>query len=400
MFMQPYRYALRHLALTSVIVLLPVASAHALDTNAFGTRLKALLAEQGADINWKNLTESGSQIVLEGVTIGAQGKPEKVDLGNVTLNEVTEENGGYKIGTLALPNYSTTEEGVTIDISGATINGLTVPAENSNDVMASLMLYSDAKLANVSIKKGDRSLVSLEDLHVEITPVADGKPLEFAGAAEKFSADLSQTEDAQTKAVINALGYQTITGSLTMAGSWQPTDGRIALSKYNLAVNNAGTLGMTFDIGGYTPDFIKSIKDLRKQIAAQPAGADNSAQGLAMLGLMQQLTFGSASIRWEDDSLTKKALDFIASQQGQKPEDIANQAKAIVPFMMMQLNNPELTKQVTEAVNKYLTDPKSFEIKAKPGNQVPFAVIMAGAMSGQPQELTKTLAVSVSANED
>ncbi|MDW6021344.1 hypothetical protein SAZ10_06145 [Mesorhizobium sp. BAC0120] len=398
--MKPYRYAFRHLAATTVIVLLPVASAHALDANAFGTRLKGLVAEQGADINWTSLTESGSQIVLEGVTIGAQGKPDKVNLGDVTLNDVTEENGGYRVGTLTLPNYSTTEEGVTVDISGATINGLVLPAENSNDVMASLMLYSDAKLANVSVKKGDKSLASLENLHVEITPIADGKPLEFSAAAEKFSADLSQTEDAQTKAVIDALGYQSIAGSLTMAGSWQPKDGHIALSKYNLSVENAGTLGMTFDLGGYTPDFIKSIKDLQKQIAAQPAGADNSAQGLAVLGLMQQLTFGSASIRWDDDSLTKKALDFIASQQGQKAEDIANQAKAIVPFAMMQLNNPELTKQVTEAVNKYLTDPKSIEIKAKPGSEVPFAVIMAGAMSGQPQELTKTLAVSVSANED
>jgi hypothetical protein len=388
------------LALTSVIVLVPFASAHALDANAFGTRLKALLTEQGADINWTNLTENGSQIVLEGVTIGAEGKPDKVNLGNVTLDEVTEENGGYKIGTLTLPNYSTTEEGVTVDISGATINGLTLPAQNSTDVMASLMLYSDAKLANLSVKKGDKSLFSMENLHVEITPIADGKPMEFSGAAEKFSADLSQAEDAQTKAVIDALGYQMINGSLTMAGSWQPTDGHIALSKYNLSVDNAGTLGMTFNLGGYTPDFIKSIKDLQKQIAAQPAGADNSAQGLAVLGLMQQLTFGSASIRWDDDSLTKKALGFIASQQGQKPEDIANQAKAIVPFLVAQLNNPELSKQVTEAVSKYLTDPKSIQITAKPGNEVPFAVIMAGAMSGQPQELTKTLAVSVSANED
>ena len=32
-----------------------------------------------------------------------------------------------------------------------------------------------------------------------------------------------------------------------------------------------------------------------------------------MLGLMQQLTFHSASIRWDDNSLTKKVLDFVAN---------------------------------------------------------------------------------------
>ncbi len=79
-----------------------------------------------------------------------------------------------------------------------------------------------------------------------------------------------------------------------MAGSWQPTDGRMALSQYDISVENAGTIGMTFDFGGYTPDFIKSMQEMQKQMAAQPDGADSSAQGMAMLGLMQQLTLHSA----------------------------------------------------------------------------------------------------------
>lgn len=398
--MKAYRSALRHLALTSAIVLVSVASAHALDTNAFGTRLKAVLAGQGAEVNWNNIAENGTQVVLEGVTITAPGSPEKANVGNVTLDNITEENGGYKIGTVTLPNYSATEEGMTIDVSGVTISGLTLPAESETDPIASLMMYSNANLASLSIKQGDKPVFTLDNLHFELTPPADGKPIEFTGAAEKFSADLSQTQDPQSKAVIEALGYQTINGYIQMAGSWQPSDGMIGLSQYDISVENAGTFGMTFDLGGYTPAFLKSIQDLQKQMAAQPAGADNSAQGLAMLGLMQQLTFHSASIRWDDDSLTKKVIDFIASSQNQKPEDIANQAKAVVPFLMAQLNNPELTQQVTDAVTKYLDDPKSIEITAEPDAGVPFAVIMAGAMSNAPQDLAKTLAVSVNANQD
>lgn len=397
--MTSYRSTFRQLALSSALVLVSVASAHALDANAFGTRLKAVLAEQGAEINWTNLTENGSQIVLEGVTIGAPGKAEKANLGNVTLDNVTDENGGYKVGTLSLPDYSATEEGMTVAVTGITVDGMTVPAEGA-DPVAAMMMYSSAKLATMSVKKGDADVFSMNDLHVEITPVADGKPLEFTGAAEKFTADLSQAEDPQSKAVIEALGYQTINGSFQMAGSWQPTDGHLALSQYDISVEDAGTLGMTFDLGGYTPDFVKSLKDMQKQMAAAPEGADNSAQGMAILGLMQQLTFASASVRWDDDSLTKKVLDFVAKSQNAKPEDIANQAKAVVPFLMAQLNNPELTTQVTEAVTKYLDDPKSLEISAEPEKEVPFAVIMAGAMSGAPQDLVKTLAVSVSANED
>jgi hypothetical protein len=398
--MQIHRSALRKLALSTIIVVLPVASAHALDTAAFGDRLKAVVAAQGAEIAWANITENGTQVVLEGVTVGAAAKPEKANLGNVTLDNITEVNGGFKIGTLAFQDYSTTEEGMTFSLAGASISGLTLPAAGSTDPLASLMLYDTADLATVSVKKGDKQLFSLDKLHVELTQPADGKPMAFTGAAEKFSADLTETEDPQSKAVIEALGYQQINGYFEMAGSWQPSDGRIGLSQYDISVENAGTLGMTFDLGGYTPEFVKSIQDLQKQMAAQPAGADNSAQGLAILGLMQQLTFNAASVRWDDDSLTKKVLDFVASSQGQKPEDIANQAKAVVPFLMATLNNPELTQQVTEAVTKYLDEPKSIEISAEPDAAVPFAVIMAGAMSSAPQDLAKTLAVSVSANED
>ena len=44
-------------------------------------------------------------------------KAEKADIGNVTLDNITEANGGYKIGTLSLPDYSKTEEGMTVDVS-------------------------------------------------------------------------------------------------------------------------------------------------------------------------------------------------------------------------------------------------------------------------------------------
>jgi hypothetical protein len=82
-----------------------------------------------------------------------------------------------------------------------------------------------------------------------------------------------------------------------------------------------------------------------------------------------------------------------------KPEDIANQAKAIVPFLTAQLNNPELSAEITAAVSKYLDDPQSIEVVAAPPAPVPFALIAAGAMS-TPLDLPKTLGVSVIANED
>jgi hypothetical protein len=234
---------------------------------------------------------------------------------------------------------------------------------------------------------------------MEVTQPADGKPLEFTGAAESFSADLSQAEDPQSKAVIEALGYQNIKGSLEMAGSWQPSDGHIGLSQYDITVENAGTLGLTLDLGGYTTDFVKQLQDIQKKMAADP---NDQAAGMQVFGLMQQLNFGSASIRWDDDSLTNKVLDFVAQSNGQKAEELATQAKGMVPMMLAMggISDAAFVKQVSDAVNAYLTEPKSLEIAAEPASDVPFAQIMAGGMSGQPQQLIQMLGLSVTANAD
>lgn len=79
-------------------------------------------------------------------------------------------------------------------------------------------------------------------------------------------------------------------------------------------------------------------------------------------------------------------------------DDIKNQAKAIVPFLTTQLNNPELSTQITAAVTAYLDDPKSIEVAAAPASPVPFAQIAAGAQN--PMELPKLLGVTVKANEE
>lgn len=395
-----HRTALRTFALSSFLVGLPFHAAMAQDAAAVGERMKAVLAGQGIELAWSGISGDATETVISGATMTVTGVPGSTEIGDVTLADITEDNGAYTIGTVTLPNYSTTEDGATIDIAGISLTGLRLPAEGDTDPIAALMLYESAEMESLVVRLGDKTPFSMNQLHFEITPPQGGNPMEFSGAAEKFTADLTLIDDADSKKTMEALGYQTISGYFELAGSWQPSDGRLELSQYDISIENAGTIGFTFDLGGYTPDFIKAMQEMQKNMANQPEGADNSAQGIAMLGLMQQLTFHSASLRFDDDSLTGKALDFVAAQQGVKAADLANQAKAIVPFLMAQLNNPDLTSQATAAISAYLDDPKSIEVSAEPGNAVPFAMIMAGAMSPSPQDLLKTLAVTVIANDD
>ncbi|RWO58737.1 hypothetical protein [Mesorhizobium sp.] len=392
------RSTLNKLAFSTLLLTLPLNAAFAQDA-AVADRLKAALAAQGVDISWTGVTGDASSMVLQGVALKPAAEKEALKIGDIKLEGVTEANGGYEIETISTSAFQHSENGVTLDLSAFIIHDMTVPADGATGPLGSMMMYESAELDNMTVKIADKTAFSMDGLAIEITPPADGKAMAFSGTTEKFNADLTLVEDPKSKEVINALGYQNITGNLAMEGTWQPADGKMELSKYDISVDNAGTFGMTFGFGGYTLDVIKSLQEMQKKMAAQPEGADNSAQGMAMLGVLQQLSFNSASIRFDDDSLTNKVLDYVGKQQGMSGKDVANQAKAVVPFGMAQLNNPELTAQVSAAVGKYLDDPQSIEILAEPPAAVPFALIMAGAMSN-PADLTKTLGVTVKANED
>jgi hypothetical protein len=211
--------------------------------------------------------------------------------------------------------------------------------------------------------------------------------------------DFTKAPDEKTRAVMSELGYANLTGNFKAAGQWNTVDGRYTASDMTFLVDNAAALKMTFDIAGYTPAFVASIQEISKQMAE--AGNDEStaqAQSLAMLGLMQQLTFNAMSIRVEDASLTGKVLDFAAKQQGTDRATIVNQTKGVLPFMLAQLQNPEFAQKITDAVNAYLDNPKSLTIKAAPPAPVPFAQIAAAGMAA-PQSIPQVLGVTVTAND-
>jgi len=384
--------------LSTVILVFGVANAHAADPNNVAARLKATFAEQGVTLAWGSVSGDDSSMVLHGVTASAEGSPKPAAVGDVTLAGISEQNGAYLIGKVTMPDYSVTSDGTTVAASGIGISGLRLPAPgDKDDPMAGLMLYDHAQIQDILVKNGDDAVFDASNCDIDITPGGNGGPLKFSGAVEHFTADLSATEDPKAKVVIQALGYETIDGAIEMAGSWSPSDGRMDIGKYEVSVNNAGKLAISLDMSGYTRDFIKSVRRVREEMMAHPK-KNNSAQGLVLLGLLQQLSFSSAKISFTDASLTGKVVDYLAAQQHMKREDIINQAKAILPFALAKMNNPEFSAKVTAAVSKFLDDPKSLTVAAAPPSPLPLGILIAGAMAA-PKQIPDQLGVSVTANQ-
>lgn len=396
--MTALRTHIRTITFSALLAAMPLAVASAQSVEEAVERLKTYSADQGLKIEWDRLDVSGADATLVGTRIGLDGEG-FAPVGDIWLQDVSRDDKGYRIGKISLSSYylNDSDEDFTFSMRDLAMGNVLLPDEALRDNYGGFLFYETANVGALSLTLGGVDVFTLDDLHFEMTEPDGDKEMSFTGAAEAFTADLSLMEDEAQLAIVRSLGYEQLEGFLEMEGSWNPADGRMALSQFDFTVNDAGTFGLSFDLGGYTPALIASLRELQKQIADNPDG-DNSAQGLAILGLLQQLSFHGAEIAFADDSLTGKVLQFVADKQGMRPADVANQAKAVLPFVLAQLNNSELTTQAAQAVSAFLDNPGNLRITASPASPVPFALIVATAMS-TPVELTRSLAVSVSAND-
>lgn len=390
----------RHFLFASAAALAFASPAFALDGADVLKKINAAYSVQGAVVEAKSIAVDGSTVTLNGVTFGSTADPaQKIPVGNVTLDGVEEDEGGYTIEKMSFDNVKFAQENIAIDATDIYMTGVNVPADATAGTLDSMLFYEEAHSGPVTVKIGEKESFSVAETNTTITKSEDESTVSFDLNASGFKADLSGVTDPKTKEAIDKLKVQSLSGDLTINGSWELAPGTLTIDEYALDLKDVGRLNMAFSFSGYTLNFIKSMQEAVKAQAANPnkEQADQAA-GLAMLGLIQQLSFNSAEISFEDASITKRAIDYAAGEQGMTGEQLSQTIKGMVPLMMAQLNVPELQNAVSAAVNTYIDDPKNFTISAEPAKPVPFPMIMGAAM-GAPNTIPQVLGVTVKANE-
>ncbi|MCO5059549.1 MAG: hypothetical protein M9905_17050 [Rhizobiaceae bacterium] len=101
------------------------------------------------------------------------------------------------------------------------------------------------------------------------------------------------------------------------------------MSQYDITVNDAGTLGMTVDVGGLTAEFTKKMRAIQAEMTANPDSA-NQKQG-EMMALMSTLESQRLD-RLRGRQPDRQADDFFAKQQGMDRAQPAAQAKVMAPL--------------------------------------------------------------------
>lgn len=389
---------LQTLILASSISLAAIVAAQAVEAQAIAERFKEMITNQGSTISWASIEESDGKVTLKGVTSKGPGTDVSAAIGDVSFEGVEEaDNGDYVVETLSMPSYSSTAEGATITMTGLAISGAVLPSPTTTDLINKNGFFDSLDVDSVKVETGGKQVFSVSGLNYTLER-EDGGGLTFAGTADAFNADLTTTADQQTLGVLTMLGLAQPKGSFEMAGSWSVTDGTLSLEQMDFTVDDAGTIGLTLDISGYTQEIVKAMQDMQKTMA-NATEEQKSAAGMAVMGLLQQLTFAGASIRYDDESLAGRALDFAAGAQNMQRTDLVKMAQMMIPMSLGNYVKPEFAKAVADEVAKFVEDPKSIEIVAAPAQPVPFMAVGMSAMSA-PQNIPDQLGITVTANEE
>lgn len=375
--------------------------AWALDGQDLLKKINAAYAAGSATISAESVEVDGSDVVLKGAKFTTLGENQSsVNLGDLTLTNVSEEDGGaYSIERIDFPPVNFTEEKSSVTVDELYLAGVWVPGSTEGNDLSSMMLYDEAHSGPIKVVVDGKEVFSMTEASGTLDVAEDEKSMSFEADITGIKADLASVEDAKSKEAIEALNLKTIDGEVSMKGSWELATGTIKVEEYAFDFANVGMLNLAFSVSGYTMDLVKQLQETARTMQSQPQNEQaQQAAGLAMLGLMQQMSFNNAEIRFEDDGITGRGLEFAGKQQGTSGADMAQMVKAMVPIMLGQANLGAFANEVSAAVNSYIDDPKSLTISATPEKPVPFPMIMGAAM-GAPDTLPKVLGAKVTAND-
>lgn len=373
--------------------------AWALDGDAFATKLNEAYSVSGASIAYDSADVNGDMVTLTNAKVMSPGAP-AMDAGDLVFEGVEETgDGGYKVEKLDIADIDVTKDDMRVVVTGMEMTGLSIPAQPSTDSIDTIVFYDGFSTGPVSVTVKGNEAFAMAGTEGKVTRLAGGNGADFTGTANGLKINTSTIKDPKAKKTLADLGYDDLTGSASLAMSWEPQSGRVNMREYALTLDDVGRLNITLDISGYTMDFVKGMQQAQEAAAKNPdPKAAQQAQGLMMLGMLQQLTFSSAEISFEDASLTNRVLGYFGKQQGISGEQMGQAVKGMLPLMLGQLGIPALAQQISAAANVYVDNPESLTISAAPAAPVPFSQIM-GVGASDPRQLVDLLDVKVTAND-
>jgi len=375
--------------------------AMALDADDFATKLSASISQSGTRLSFSEIEPDGSTITLRSVRADSPGNP-SIPFGDVTFNGVEEVNdGSYFVNEAVFGEIEFSEGQNTFSIDGFDVNGLSIPADGAASSFDSMLDYEGFSTGAIRVVNNGSTVFSMAGIDLDVVRADAASRVNMMMTGSDLKIDLGNVKDTKTRDALKQLGYETLTGDVKMVGTWDRQSGLIELEDYSLTLDDVGRLSLSLEISGYTPEFIKAMQQARSSAASNPDPQDPQAAQQAidatMREMLQQLSFKSASVRFDDASVTERALDFAGRKQGVSGEQMREFVKFMMPLALGRLGIPALQQQISAAASIYLDNPQNITVTATPAQPVAVPVIL-GASMGDPRSLADLLNLQVIAN--
>ncbi|MCW2309190.1 hypothetical protein [Rhodobium gokarnense] len=352
-----------------------------------------------ADALFASLEASGESSVMAGSVSGDESQTEISDLkvtrtkaggkkeatiGTLVIKDATVEDGEIKAESIAMDGVTFSEDdGPTLTIGNGITEGAVIPSAAAIKAAGSdepkphfdRMLLADAKFMTE-----DGITVPIGAIEVVVGEMVNDIP---TSGSLKIS-DVVFAKDAlseEGKKALERFDYDTVSLSLVVDFAYDPASGDVTIKEVKLSGEDVGTLTITGGVGGLTPE-----------VVAQLQSGGNAQQ---QMGALQGVSVQNLAIRFDDDSVTERALKAQGKEMGgASADEVAEQLAAGLPMMLRFLQNKEFEEQVAKAAGTFLRQKGSILIEAKPPQPVTFAQIFGLMMA--PQALPSVLAVEVS----
>lgn len=394
--------------------------AWAVDANSFTERLQNNLKSSGWTLSASKSETDGSDIVLHDIDVGViavkQEQPDNQEpaanqdqssqaeppfkfdkIEELRFKNVTEDkDGNYLAKNVTLPILTSENKDFKIFIEDLNFADIKLASDKNSNPIVSYLPYQSMTIGQLYLTHDDQTFLLLDQLAMQNTPQPDKKLIDIKAGVKSFNYDPEKTGVPSAAKWLHSVGYNNLAGSFQSHALWDVENGKYNADRNEIVIKNAGKLNISLNLEGITEDLVQSIDTLRKTVFAKDH--DENALLIGYFGLIQQIKFAKLKIRYDDNSLTNKILDYFAQQNNVSRADFIKQIETTLPIIGTQINDPEFVKTTNEQLATFLDNPKSLTISASPNKSVSLPILMATGTASHAQ-LIDLLKVKVEANK-
>lgn len=349
-------------------------------------------------------TESDGSVVIDGLAANmmAPGEPASkmsFNVAQVKLSGITDKGNGLFEVAAAQYNDAKIEVGsadaaftITVPKSSAEYWYVKALGDNPSpaDVVRATMNVAKKMSAGTMTFAGGGQTVTADGYEM----TWDGDPVTGAGKTDFKISNIALPEAAvaalDTSGTLKQLGYSTLSFDIGGNGTMDIGSDKMGFDfDISYAGKDIGTLKVGAGAGEIPLALVAQVQKLKNEAQPDPN---------AFMPLVQGIQLSRVTIRFEDQSITKKVLPLIAAMQGMDEATMIANAGAMLQLGLAELKNPAFTQKAVEAINAYLKDPRSLTILAKPAQPVSVMQLMA-LDPNNPGAAIDQLGLSISAND-